>query len=109
MGPWYQGMFAEWLTTLSPSRALTGMNVRSVNSSFLANSVNSSRISSNRSWLQSTRSILFTHTARWLTRRSEAITACRRLCSSMPLRASTSTRARSAVEAPVTMFRVYWM
>ncbi len=26
-----------------------------------------------------------------------------------PLRASTSTSARSAVEAPVTMFRVYWM
>ncbi len=26
-----------------------------------------------------------------------------------PLRASTSTIARSAVDAPVTMLRVYWM
>ena len=35
--------------------------------------------------------------------------ACRRDCSRTPLRASTSTMARSAVEAPVTMLRVYWM
>ena len=28
-------------------------------------------------------------------------------CSSTPLRASSSTTARSAVEAPVTMLRVY--
>ena len=35
--------------------------------------------------------------------------ACRRLCSTIPLRASTRTIARSAVDAPVTMFRVYWM
>ena len=35
--------------------------------------------------------------------------ACRRDCSSTPLRASTSTMARSAVDAPVTMLRVYWM
>ena len=61
------------------------MNVRSVNSSLRANSVNSARISSKRSWLQSTRSILFTHTARWLTRRSDAITAWRRLCSTQAL------------------------
>ena len=27
----------------------------------------------------------------------------------MPLRASTRISARSAVEAPVTMLRVYWM
>ena len=27
----------------------------------------------------------------------------------MPLRASTRTMARSAVDAPVTMLRVYWM
>ena len=42
-------------------------------------------------------------------RSSEAMKAWRRDCSTMPLRASTSTRARSAVEAPVTMLRVYWM
>ena len=34
--------------------------------------------------------------------------AWRRDCSTIPLRASTSTIARSAVEAPVTMLRVYW-
>ena len=43
------------------------------------------------------------------TRSREARNACRRLCSVSPLRASTSTIARSAVEAPVTMLRVYWM
>ena len=31
------------------------------------------------------------------------------VCSTMPLRASTRMMARSAVEAPVTMLRVYWM
>ena len=46
---------------------------------------------------------------RWGTRSNESRTACRRLCSVRPCRASTSTSPRSAVEAPVTMFRVYWM
>ena len=35
--------------------------------------------------------------------------AWRRVCSTMPLRASTKTSARFAVDAPVTMLRVYWM
>ena len=35
--------------------------------------------------------------------------AWRRDCSSEPWRASMSTTARSAVDAPVTMLRVYWM
>ena len=39
---------------------------------------------------------------------SAAMNAWRRDCSSTPLRASTRTMARSAVEAPVTMLRVYW-
>ena len=34
--------------------------------------------------------------------------AWRRVCSTTPWRASTSTIPSSAVEAPVTMFRVYW-
>ncbi len=42
-------------------------------------------------------------------RSSEARKAWRRVCSTMPLRASIRIRARSAVEAPVTMLRVYWM
>ena len=40
-------------------------------------------------------------------RNSDAMNACRRDCSSTPLRASTRISARSAVEAPVTMLRVY--
>ena len=40
-------------------------------------------------------------------RSSEAMKAWRRDCSSTPLRASTRISARSAVDAPVTMLRVY--
>ena len=42
----------------------------------------------------------------WI-RSSAAIVAWRRDCSVSPARASTSSSARSAVEAPVTMLRVY--
>ena len=34
---------------------------------------------------------------------------CRRDCSRRPEVASTSTRARSAVDVPVAMLRVYWI
>ena len=34
--------------------------------------------------------------------------ACRRVCSVTPWRASTRTTATSAVDAAVTMLRVYW-
>ena len=47
--------------------------------------------------------------SRWGTPSSVARNACRRLCSVMPLRASSRISATSAVEAPVTMLRVYWM
>ena len=40
---------------------------------------------------------------------SVARNACRRDCSSTPLRASMRISATSAVDAPVTMLRVYWM
>ena len=50
---------------------------------------------------------MLTASTRWGTRSSDRITACRRDCSVRPWRASTSTRPRSAVEAPVTMLRVY--
>ncbi len=39
-------------------------------------------------------------------RSSEQMNAWRRDCCTTPLRASISTMARSAVEAPVTMLRV---
>ncbi len=86
-----------------------GMKLRSATSSRLAKAANSSRIDSNTSRSYPTRSILLTHRRRWGTRSSEARKAWRRVCSTMPLRASTSTMVRSAVEFPVTMFRVYWM
>ncbi|CAB4775657.1 unannotated protein [freshwater metagenome] len=35
------------------------------------------------------------------------MSACRRVCSTTPWRASTSTMATSLVDAPVTMLRVY--
>ena len=40
---------------------------------------------------------------------SEAIMACRRVCSVAPLRASMSSSTRSEVEQPVTMLRVCWV
>ena len=43
----------------------------------------------------------------WRMPSSEAMIECRRVCTSTPWRASTSTTARSAVEAPVAMLRVY--
>src|SRR5438128_2141952 len=41
------------------------------------------------------------------TRRIVVMYACRRVCSTTPFRASTRITARSAVDAPVTMLRVY--
>ena len=83
------------------------MKVTSCMSSFAAHPVKSAVMRSKTSWSQSTRSILLTHTTRCGMRRSDAMNACRCDCSSTPLRASTRTSARSAVEAPVTMLRVY--
>jgi hypothetical protein len=40
------------------------------------------------------------------TPRSDEMNACRRDCSTTPLRASIRISERSAVEAPVTMLRV---
>ena len=104
--PSYQGAASERVTTLSPCSAEIGMTVTSVTSRRAANTSNSSRMRSNAAWSQSTRSILFTATTMCGTPRSEVRNACRRLCSTNPLRASTRTIARSAVEAPVTMLRV---
>ena len=83
------------------------MKVTSVHSSLAANAVKSASMRSNVAWSQSTRSILFTQTTRWGIPSSEAMNACRRDCSSRPLRASIRISDRSAVEAPVTMLRVY--
>src|SRR5260221_2355591 len=72
-----------------------------------ASSAKSSSTAWNRSLSKPTRSILFTASSTRGTR-SRALTAvCRRVCSERPLRASTRITASCAVEAPVTMFRVY--
>ena len=106
-GPSYQSMFSERLTTLSPWSAEIGMISRSGIDSLVAKEVNSWWILSKTFSSKSTRSILLTASTRCGTRSSERITAWRRDCSVRPCRASTSTRPRSAVEAPVTMLRVY--
>ena len=83
------------------------MKVTSGISSRAAKRSNSSTIWSKTSSLKSTRSILFTHTTTCGMPSSELMKAWRLDWATIPLRASTSTIARSAVEAPVTMFRVY--
>ena len=107
--PSYQGIAGVLVTTLSPVSAEIGTKVRSATSSFIANERNSCLISSKRSSLKSTRSILLMHTIRCGMPSSVARNACRRDCSSTPLRASIRISATSAVDAPVTMLRVYWM
>ena len=52
---------------------------------------------------------MFTHSTRCGIPSNVARNACRRDCSSTPLRASMRISARSAVDAPVTMLRVYWV
>ena len=46
VGPWYQGVFSERVTTLSPLSAEIGMTSRSGIDSLVANCVNSSWIRS---------------------------------------------------------------
>ena len=107
LGPSYQDIVSERVTMLSPLSAEMGIAVRSGMRSLLANAANSSLMSSNTCCEKSTRSILLTQSTRCGTCSSVVRKACLRLCSRMPLRASTSTIARSAVDAPVTMLRVY--
>ena len=54
-----------------------------------------------------TRSILLTASSTCRMPSSETMKLCRRVWVSTPLRASISTTATSAVEAPVAMLRVY--
>ena len=76
--------------------------------SFSAKPPNSSTSSAKRSCEWSTRSILLTATTISGMPSSALMKAWRLDCSSTPRRASSSTTETSAVEAPVTMLRVYW-
>ncbi len=82
--------------TLSPSRAQTGIAVTARSPSLSANSRNASTMPSNTARSNPTRSILFTASTICPMPSRLAMVACRRVCTSKPLRASTSSTAMSA-------------
>ena len=106
-GPSCQGVRGLADETLSPKRADIGMAATERKSSGSAKTLKASTMSSKRASLKSTRSILLTASTTWRMPSSETISECRRVCGNSPLRASTSRMARSALEAPVAMLRVY--
>ena len=106
-GPSYQGVFAERSTTLSPTRAETGIAWACGMPSSAAIARTSAATVRKTSSLCSTRSILFTAMTTCGTRIRAATARWRRVCSSTPLRASTSSTRASAVDEPVTVLRVY--
>ena len=106
-GPSYQGVFGERSTTLSPTRAETGTAWACGMPSSAAIARTSAATVRKTSSLCSTRSILLTAMTTCGTRISAATARWRRVCSSTPLRASTSSTSASAVDDPVTVLRVY--
>ena len=93
---------------LSPSSAETGQHVQIPDAELGRDrSQPASATGENASSENPTRSILFTATMTCGTRSSATTARWRRVCSSTPLRPSTSTMTASAVVAPVTMLRVY--
>ncbi len=108
LGPSYQGVFAERSTTLSPASAETGMTCASGRPSSRASVVTSSADRRERRLASTRRGRSCSRRRSRAARAAAAATArWRRVCSSTPLRASTSTTTASAVVAPVTMLRVY--
>ena len=106
-GPAYHGVASEVSTTLSPRSAETGMVCRSSTPSSSASACRSRSSASKASWASGTRSILLTATIRCGTPSSAATARWRRVCSTIPWVTSTSTISASAVDAPVTVLRVY--
>ena len=107
-GPVVPGRTLAALDDVVPRKADIGITCTSRRPSRSLVSRSSCSISRNRSSEKSARSILFTATTTCRIPRIEAMYEWRRVCSITPLRASTRMIATSAVEAPVTMFRVYW-
>ena len=105
--PLYQGEFAERSTTLSPISAETGMTFTEAMSSSLAMVLICSTTLLYADSSQLTASILFAATMIDLTPSRAAMQRWRRVCSLSPLATSSTTSARSAVDAPVAMLRVY--
>ena len=94
-------------TTLSPASADTGIHRTSGSPIRFATAAYSASISPKRASENSTRSILLTASTTWRMPSSATSHECRRVWLSTPLRASSRITAQSAVDAPVTMLRVY--
>ena len=105
--PVYHGMWVLASTTLSPKRADRGKKCTERTPASRATRSASAQMAVYKDSDQSTKSILLMHRTAVGKPRRPARKRCRRVCSTTPLRASTKTRATSAVEAPVTMLRVY--
>ena len=106
--PSHQAIRSDGSTTLSPWSAAIGIAISSRTPSWSDSSRSSASISRKRSSSKSTRSILLTAKTMCGMPSVAEMNVCRRVCSITPLRASRRTTATSAVEAPVTMLRVYW-
>ncbi|MNY22734.1 hypothetical protein D3C86_1563690 [compost metagenome] len=107
--PWYQLMFSDSFTTLSPFKALTGMKFTSFRFNSAANARYLSVMAVNTVSLYPTISILFRHTTTCSIPSKDTRYECLIVCSTTPFLASIKIMASLAVEAPVTMLRVYWM
>ena len=83
------------------------MGVKCATPSLAAAAAKSATMASKIASEKPTRSILLTARTVSDTRSSEVTARCRLVCSTTPDRASTRITATSAVEAPVTVFRVY--
>jgi hypothetical protein len=107
VGPWYHGVRNDRSVTLSPDRAAIGMTRTDGLPIPAAKAEKSVAISSKQCASNPRRSILLMASTMWRMPSSELIKACRLVCGSTPLRASTRITASSQVEAPVAMLRVY--
>jgi hypothetical protein len=106
-GPGYQGVFSLGRVMLSPRSADIGMKITSSMPISAAKTRYSASMRSNGSRVYASMSSLLTATTIFLIPSSDTRQLCRRVCVSTPFRASIRITARSAVDAPVTMFRVY--
>jgi len=107
LGPAYHGVRGLRCSTLSPSRADSGIGCTLANPSPAANARYSVTMASNTAASNPTASILLTASTTCRMPIIATMRLWRRVCVSTPLRASIRMIARSAVDAPVAMLRVY--
>ena len=107
LGPSYHGVRSLFSTTLSPSKAESGMQVTSSKPKGVVKARKSATISLKTFSSKATKSILLTAKTRWRIPKREVRNVWRRVCVITPLRASTKMIARLAVEPPVIILRVY--